>query len=332
MTLTTDLPGRVAPVQIAEVRPQVTGLVKARLFKEGTVVKAGELLYQVEPATYQAAVDSAQAALAKAEASLVAVKLKAARLKDLAAMKAVGQQDADDAAAALLQAEAEILSAKAALQTQRINLQYTRVTAPISGRIGRSTVTPGALLTANQATALATIQQLDPIYVDVTQNSSTMLSLANALASGQLKTGTARVKLVLEDGSTYPLTGKLQSSEVTVDQSTGAVTLRAEFPNPKGALLPGMYARAVVEEGVMENALLVPQPAVSRDPTGKPLVFVVDSAQKLVQRPIRTGRAMGDQWLVTSGLQAGDRVAVEGQQKARPGMVVEAKPQTAAAN
>lgn len=245
-------------------------------------------------------------------------------------MKAAGQQDADDAAAALLQAEADVASAKATLQTQRINLDYTHLTSPISGRIGRSSVTKGALVTANQATALATVQQLDPIYLDVTQPSASLLSLGQALASGQLKAGSTQVRLVLEDGSTYPLAGKLKSSEVTVDTATGAVTLRAEFPNPRRALLPGMYARAVVEEGVVEQALLVPQPAISRDATGKPFAFVVDAQGKLQQRAVQTGRAVGNQWVITEGLAAGDRVAVEGQQKAKPGMAVVAKPWTVA--
>lgn len=326
LAMTTELPGRVAPALIAEVRPQVTGLVQQRRFKEGSDVKAGDLLYQIDPATYRASVDNAKAALAKAEASLVSVKLKAGRYRELVAIKAVSQQDADDATASLLQAEAEVTAAKAALQTQQINLDYTRVSAPISGRIGRSTVTPGALVTANQTSAMATVQQLDPIYVDVTQSSSALLALKRSLAAGDLKSGTAKVSLMLEDGSRYALAGKLQFSDVTVDQATGAVTLRAEFPNPRGDLLPGMYARAVIEEGVLERALLVPQPAVSRDSTGKPVAYVVGSDGKLAQRELVTERAIGDQWLVSSGLKAGDRLVVEGQQKARPGQVVEAKP------
>lgn len=218
------------------------------------------------------------------------------------------------------------MAAKANLQTQRINLDHTRMVSPIGGRIGRSSVTQGALVTANQATALATVQKMDPIYVDVTQPSAAQLSLGQALASGQLKAGSTKVTLLLENGSTYALPGKLKASEVTVDQNTGAVTLRAEFPNPKGALLPGMYVRAVVEEGVVDNALLVPQAAVSRDSSGKPIAFVVEADGKLAQRQIETRRAVGNQWLVSAGLKAGERLAVEGQQKARPGMQVEAKP------
>ncbi|WCM93561.1 efflux RND transporter periplasmic adaptor subunit [Acidovorax sp. NCPPB 2350] len=326
VALTTELPGRVAPALIAEVRPQITGLVQQRRFKEGSDVKAGELLYLIDPATYRASVDNARAALAKAEASLVSVKLKAGRFQELSAIQAVSQQDADDAAAALLQTEAEVNAARATLQTQRINLDYTRITAPISGRIGRSAVTPGALVTANQASAMATVQQLDPVYVDVTQSSATLLALQRSLSTGAMKSGTATVRLVLEDGSRYALAGRLQFSDVTVDQGTGAVTLRAEFPNPRHELLPGMYARAVVEEGVLDRALLVPQPAVGRDGAGKPIAYVVNGEGRLEQRSLVTGRAIGDQWLVSGGLKAGDRVVVEGQQKARPGQVVEIGP------
>ncbi|WP_394791717.1 efflux RND transporter periplasmic adaptor subunit [Rhodoferax sp.] len=334
VALTTELPGRTSPVLIADVRPQISGLVQARGFTEGSDVKAGELLYQIDPATYRASADSAQAALAKAEANLVSVKLKAGRYKELVAIKAVSQQDADDAAASQLQTEADVASAKAALQTAKINLDYTRIVSPIAGRIGKSTVTQGALVTANQADALATVQKLNPIYVDVTQSSSALLALKRALAQGKLSNGTAKVKLLLEDGSPYPLEGKLQFSGVTVDQSTGAITLRAEFPNPKADLLPGMYVRAVVEEGVMDQALLVPQPAVSRDTTGKPIAYVVNADGKLEQRNITTDRAIGNQWLVSSGLKAGDKLVVEGQQKARPGAAVDAKPMVvnAAAN
>ncbi|MDR3367971.1 efflux RND transporter periplasmic adaptor subunit [Rhodoferax sp.] len=331
LALTTELPGRVNPALIAEVRPQITGLVLQRRFKEGSDVKAGDLLYQIDPATYRANVDSAQATLAKAEANLVTVKLKAGRYKELATIKAVSQQDADDAAASLQQAEADVSSAKAALQTQRINLDYTRITSPISGRIGRSSVTQGALVTANQANAMATVQQMNPIYVDVTQSTSTLLAIKRSMDAGTLKSGTAKVRLVLEDGSVYAQPGKLQFSDVTVDQSTGAVTLRAEFPNPRADLLPGMYARAVLEEGVLEQALLIPQLAVGRDTTGKPYAFVVDSVGKLQQRALTTDRAVGDQWLVSDGLKPGDVVVVEGQQKGHPGQAVQAHPYAPAA-
>ncbi|WP_200380019.1 efflux RND transporter periplasmic adaptor subunit [Rubrivivax gelatinosus] len=330
LPLVTELPGRIASTEVAEVRPQVTGIILARSFTEGSVVKAGQLLYQIDPATYRASVDSAKAALDKVQANLVVARLKSHRLQELAAMKAASQQDADDAAASLLQAEADVASAKATLEQQRINLDYTRVLAPIAGRIGRSTVTQGALVTANQTTALSTVQRLDPVYVDVTQDSSQMLSLSQAIAAGRLKPGSTKARLLLENGATYALEGRLKVSEVTVDQATGAVTLRAEFPNPKGLLLPGMFVRAVVEEGVLPDALLVPQPAVTRDESGRPVIHVVGADNKLERRHVQADRAIGGQWLITSGLKAGERVVVEGQDKARPASVVDPKPLGAA--
>ncbi len=332
VTTFTELPGRTAPVLVADVRPQVTGLVQSRNFKEGSEVRAGALLYQVDPATYQASLDSANAALAKAQASLQTSRLKADRYRELVAIKAVSQQDADDAIATLGTGEADVASAKASVETARINLDFTRITAPISGRIGKSSVTPGALVTANQSTALATVQKLDPIYVDVTQSSVAVLRLKRALADGKLSTvgaTTAKVGLLLEDGTRYRLSGTLQFSDVTVDQSTGAITLRAEFPNPNGELMPGMYVRAVLEEGVNEQALLVPEPAVLRDAAGKPIAYVVGAGDKLEQRALTTERAIGDQWLVTSGLKAGDRLVVNGGQKARAGQTVQVLPYTA---
>ncbi|MBL8266534.1 MAG: efflux RND transporter periplasmic adaptor subunit [Steroidobacter sp.] len=326
VVLTTELPGRTSAVLVADVRPQVTGILQSRRFVEGSSVKAGDLLYQIDPATYQAAVDSAEAALAKAQATQHTTRLKAERYRELIAINAVSQQDADDADAALLQANAEVASAKAALTSARIDLAYTRVSSPISGRIGKSSVTAGALVTANQSSALATVQQLDPMYVDVTQSSNTVLRLKRAIADGQLGGATAKVKLLFDDGTAYPLEGKLQFSDVTVDANTGSVTLRAEFPNPKGELLPNLYVRAVVEEGTVSKALLIPQQAVSRDATGKPRAFVVDSDGKLQQRDLLTERAIGNQWLVTGGLQAGDVLVVSGQQKAQPGALVEATP------
>jgi membrane fusion protein (multidrug efflux system) len=326
VVLTTELPGRTSAMLVADVRPQVTGILKARGFVEGSTVKAGEVLYQIDPATYQAALESAEAALAKAEANQYNARLKAERHDELIAIKAVSQQDADDATAALRQANAEVASARAALRTARIDLDYTRVTSPISGRIGKSAVTPGALVTANQTNALATVQQLDPMYVDVTQSSNTMLKLKRAIAQGKVAGGTAKVKLVFEDSTVYPLEGQLQFSDVSVDPSTGAVTLRAVFPNPKGELLPGLYVRAIIEEGTIQQALLVPQQAVTRDATGKPRAYVVGKDGKLQQRDLHTERAIGDQWLVTSGLQPGDALVVSGQQKAQPGALVQAMP------
>lgn len=327
--LTTELPGRTSPHLIAEVRPQVSGIIQKRLFTEGSDVTAGQVLYQIDPATYQAAFASAKAALARAEANLIPARLKEERFRDLVKIKAVSQQDYDDANASLKQAEADVASARAAVETARINLAYTKVTAPISGRIGRSTVTDGALVTANQPTALATVQQLSSMYVDVTQSSAEMLKLKQNLASGLVKNNgaaQARVKLLLEDGSAYPLPGTLKFSEVTVDQSTGSITLRAVFPNPKQTLLPGMFVRAVVEEGVSDQAILVPQRGVTRNPKGEATALVVGAEEKVEPRIITVVRTVGDSWLVSGGLKAGDRVILEGLQKAKPGTPVKAVP------
>lgn len=327
--LTTELPGRTSPHLIAEVRPQVGGIIQKRLFTEGSDVKAGQVLYQIDPSTYQAAFASAKAAQARAEANLIPARLKEQRFRDLVKIKAVSQQDYDDANAALKQAEADVASASAAVETARINLAYTKVTAPISGRIGRSTVTDGALVTANQPTALATVQQLSSMYVDVTQSSAELLKLKQNMASGLLKNSgaaQAQVKLLLEDGTPYPLTGTLKFSEVTVDQSTGSITLRAVFPNPKQILLPGMFVRAVVEEGVSEQAILVPQRGVSRNPQGEATALVVGAEEKVEPRVVTVARTVGDNWLVKDGLKAGDRVIVEGIQRAKPGTTVKAVP------
>ena len=327
VAIKAELAGRTAPFLIAEVRPQVTGIIQKRLFVEGADVKAGAALYQIDPATYQATLDSAKAALAKAEANLFTAKLKADRYKDLVGIKAVSQQDYDDSVAALKQAQAEVAASRAALDSARINLDYTRVSAPISGRIGRSAVTPGALVTANQATSLATVTQLDPMYVDVTQSSAELLRLKRQLASGQLKTqasGKAKAKLLMEDGSPYPLEGQVQFSEVTVDQSTGTVTLRAVFPNPKHELLPGMYVRAVLETGVDDQAILVPQQAVARNQKAEPVAMVVGADGKVEQRVLEVGRSVGNDWLVNAGLADGDRVIVEGLQKVKPGAMARA--------
>ncbi len=329
VTLTTELPGRTSAHLIAEVRPQVGGIVQKRLFTEGSDVKAGQVLYQIDPATYKAAYASARAAQSRAEANLLPARLKEQRFRDLVKIKAVSQQDYDDANAALKQAEADLASSKAAVETARINLAYTRVTAPISGRIGRSTVTNGALVTASQASALATIQQLSSMYVDVTQSSAEMLRLKQHLASGLLKENgstQAKVHLKLEDGSAYPLPGTLKFSEVTVDQSTGSITLRAVFPNPKQVLLPGMFVRAIVEEGVNDQAILVPQRGVTRNQAGNATVLIVGADDKVEQRTIKVARTVGDSWLVGEGLKPGDRVILEGLQKAKPETKVKVVP------
>ena len=327
VALTTELAGRTSAYMISEVRPQVGGIVKSRLFKEGSDVRAGETLYQIDPATYRADHNSAKAALAKADANLKAVSLRAARYKELVKIDAVSKQDNDQAVAELRQAQADVASARAALDMAGINLGYTEIKAPISGRIGQSTITPGALLSANQATPLARIQQLDPIYVDVTQSSVDLLRLRKALASGSLTSSDearANVKLILEDGSAYSHTGQLQFSDVSVDPGTGMVTLRALFANPNLQLLPGMYVRAVLEEGVRDQAILVPQQGVTRDSKGNATALLVNPQGKVEARVLTASRTIGDQWLVDAGIEPGDRVIVEGVQKVRPGASVNA--------
>lgn len=323
--LTTELPGRTTAYLVSEIRPQVSGLIQKRLFTEGAYVKSGRILYQIDPAPFQAALDNANASLGRAEASLPAIRSRAERFKELLLDKAVSRQDYDDAAAALKQAEADVQYWKATVDTARINLEYTRIVAPISGRIGRSTVTEGALVTAHQQAALSTIQQLDPIYVDVPQSTTELLRLQRRLDEGHLNFESKsqnRVKLILEDGTEYPLEGTLQFRDVSVEPSTGSVILRAIFPNPKGTLLPGMFVRAVLKEGVNKQALLVPQQAVSRDPKGNPVALIVDAEGKVQQRMLTVDRTIGDKWLVSSGIAQGDRVIVEGIQKVRPGASV----------
>lgn len=323
VNLTMELSGRTSAFLVSEVRPQVNGVIKARLFQEGANVRAGQPLYQIDPATYRASLDSAQAALAQAQATATSAKLKADRYKELVAMNAVSQQDNDDAQAAAQSAAANVQAQRAAVQQARINLGYTQVHAPISGRIGKSSVTPGALVTANQAAPLATVQNLDRIYVDVTQSAADLLKLRRAMAVGAVGAPTsAQVRLILEDGSTYPLSGTLAFSDITVDEGTGSIGLRAVFPNPDGVLLPGLYVRAQLNQGVATSGILVSQAAVSRDPKGSATVYVVDAAGKAQLRPISVSRTVGDKWLVTGGLKAGERVIVEGLQKVRPGAAV----------
>ncbi len=328
VVLTTELPGRTSPFLVAEVRPQVNGILRERAFEEGSDVKAGALLYQIDPAPYQAAFEQAKASLAMAEANVPAARSRAERMKGLVAIHAVGQQDYDDAVAALQQAEASVAAAKATVESARINLSYTPIRAPISGRTGRSSVTVGALVTAYQPVPLATVQQLDPIYVDVAQSSAELLRLQKGFKGGALTKDASwsRVKLILEDGTPYPREGKLKFREVTVDPATGSVTLRMVFPNPDHVLLPGMYVRAVVEEGVLSDAILVPQQGVARTPKGDPYALVAGPDGKVEQRMLTVGRAIGDRWLVTSGLAAGDQVIVEGTQRVRPGADVKAVP------
>ncbi|MGD8366112.1 MAG: efflux RND transporter periplasmic adaptor subunit [Desulfobacterales bacterium] len=371
IALTTELPGRTSAFRIAEIRPQVSGLLQKRLFTEGADVEAGQVLYQIDPATFQAALDNAQANLAamkkaadRARASLSAsiagvsrqkatlelARSNRARLEDLLKDRAVSVSDYDQAntetavAEATLKAaeaqvesdrvsvaaaEAAIEQARAALKTAQINLDYTRITAPISGRIGRSSVTEGAIVTAYQPQALATIQQLDPMYVDVSQSTGALLRLKQRAEEGRLDRngkGQQQVSLLLEDGTRYPHEGTLQFRDVSVDTSTGSVMLRVVFPNPDDSLLPGMFVRALVQEGINEQAILIPQQTVSRDPKGNPVALVVDAQNTVAQRMLSIDRAVGARWLVTSGLSAGDRIIVEGAQRVRPGAVVKTVP------
>lgn len=334
LTVTTELPGRTAAYRIAEIRPQVSGIVLKRLFREGSDVKAGDQLYQIDPATYEASLASAQADVQKAEANLQAARNKASRYGDLVKNSVVSKQDFDDVQASLKQNEAQVAAAKAAYNLASINLNYTKVFAPISGRIGKSAVTEGALVTANQATALATIQQFDPIYVDVTQTASQLMKLREDMATGRIRPaepGKIPVTLFLNsnasgDDTAYPAKGELQFSDVTVDAGTSSVQLRAVFPNPNKDLLPGLFVRARVEQGVAENAITVPQAAVARGPDGSARVWVVGADNKVNPRTIKTERAVGNVWLVSDGLAVGERVVVEGLQKVKPGAEVKPVP------
>ncbi len=331
--VTSVLPGRTAPYRAAEVRPQVGGLLRERFFSEGEAVKAGQPLFQIDPAPFEAAVQRAQAALARIQAVEQAAASTANRLRTLARSQFASEQNLENAEAALRQAQADVVSARAALETARIDLGYTRVTSPIDGRTGRATVTPGALVTANQTTALVTVTQLNPIYVDLTQPSAVLLQQRRDVASGALRRDSADravARLLLEDGSEYPHPGEVQFAEVIVDQGTGSVTVRAVFPNPDQLLLPGMFVRARIEEGVTDRALLVPQRAVLRTPRGEPMAFVVNSEGVVEQRVLTASRAIGNDWLVTAGLSPGDRVVIEGLQRVRVGARVKANERPAA--
>ncbi|MFT3719313.1 efflux RND transporter periplasmic adaptor subunit [Pseudorhodoferax sp.] len=324
LALEQSLPGRTVAYMVSDVRPQVGGIIRRRLFTEGQQVKAGQVLYELDPRLYQAAHESAQGDLAKAEAAVLSARPKAERYRDLAEIDAVSRQDGDEAEAALRESQASVLAARAALRTAQINLDYTRVTAPIGGRIGTSTYTPGALVTANQDTALATIQQLDPIYVDVAQSSAQLLALRRQIDSGALKAvgGKAQVRIVLEDGSTYAHTGTLEMVGTSIDTGTGNVMLRAVVPNPDGLLLPGAYVRAMLPMAVNEQAILVPQGAVSRNTKGEATVKLVDAQGKVEERVVQTGDALKGQWVVTGGLKAGEQLIVEGASRVAAGQQV----------
>lgn len=326
VTLHRDLPGRTSPYRVAEVRARVNGIVLERLFEEGSDVKKDQALFRIDPLPYQATLDSAKATHARALANIESTRLLAERYTALLEENAVSKQEYDNAIAAQKAATADVAAGKAAVQAAQINLGYTKVTSPIAGRIGRSVVTEGAYVQQGQATLMATVQQLDPIYVDLTQSSTEVLRLQRQLESGQLvRSGEgAKVRLVLEDGTVYSEEGTLQFSDVTVNPSTGSITLRALFPNPKKELLPGMFVRAQLEEGSAEDALLVPQVAVRRDAQGKASVLVVNGEGKVEVRPVEAPRAVGNRWLVTEGLAKGDKIVVEGLQKIRPGAEVDA--------
>lgn len=335
ITLKKELPGRVSAFQIAEIRPQVSGIVQSRLFEEGTQVEKGQALYQINPDIFEAELAASRAAVARAEASIASSKSKASRYKELLAIKAVSQQDFDEADAASKQASAELLTAQAQLKSAQINLDYSHVSSPISGQISKSSVTVGALVSAGQTSALATVTQLDPIYVDLTQSSNELTKLKRALASGDLgvdSTTQTDVELIMEDGSVYPHKGTLQFSEVTVDPSTGSVTLRAKFPNPEKLLLPGMYVRAEVVEGVKSDAILAPQRGVSRNTKGEPTAMVVSKNNTVESRVLKVERTLGANWLVSEGLADGDQLIVEGLQKIRPGAPVTATAAQSSAN
>jgi membrane fusion protein (multidrug efflux system) len=323
--ITNELPGRTAAFETSDVRPQVNGIIVKRLFVEGAFVRKGQPLYQIDPAPYRAALDAAKAQLASAEALVATDKVKAERYGDLVKINAVSKQDYDDALAAYRQAAAGVQQQRATVETAAVNLGYTRVTAPISGRIGLAAVTVGGLATTGQAAALTTIQNFDPIYVDLTQSAPEVLRLRQEIARGNLGASGAAgvaVHLKLDNGVTYPMDGRLKFTDVTVDPTTGSVTLRAEFPNPRGFLLPGLFVRAVIVEGVDHDAILAPQRGVSRNEKGAPTAMVVDANGKAQQRDIVTSRTIGDKWLVTSGLAAGDRLIVDGLQSVKPNMPV----------
>ncbi|MBK5143122.1 efflux RND transporter periplasmic adaptor subunit [Budviciaceae bacterium BWR-B9] len=326
LPVTTELPGRISAYRTAEVRPQVGGILLHRYFSEGNDVKAGDSLYQIDPATYQAELEQSKADLAKSLAAAELARLTVKRYTPLKKNHYVSQQDYDSAVATASQADAQVQVSRAAVDTANIKLNYTKVISPISGRAGKSSVTEGALLTTNQQDAMVTVQQLDPIYVDVTQSSDSYLSLKRAISNGEMQSPqqNGEVSLLMDDGSQYSLKGRLEFSDITVDKDTGSITIRALFPNPKYELLPGMYTRAIINEGTLKSAILVPQEGVMRDPKGMATVMIVDGANKLEIRPVNASRAIGSQWLISAGLKEGDKVVVSNLQKIRPGMTVSA--------
>ena len=328
LPIINELPGRIAPTRLAEVRPRVSGIVVERVFEQGSHVKEGDVLYRIDPAPFQVQVDSAEATLARAKAVQLQARQTADRQQQLRRSNVGSQQEFDNAIAVLAQADADVALANAGLAEARLNFQYSHVTAPISGRIGRALITEGALVSSTGSENLATIQQLDPIYADFTQPAADLIRLRKALEDGKLMTGDneAEVKLILDDGTPYNLAGRLLFSEAAVDETTGQVTLRGEFPNPNGDLLPGMYVRVQIQQGVEKQAFAVPQQAVQRDPGGQASVLVVGEGNKVEQRRVSVGRALGDRWVISQGLKAGDRVIADGFQKTAPGATVNPQP------
>lgn len=325
LPILNELPGRIAPTRIAEVRPRVSGIVLERVFEQGSLVKEGDVLYRIDPALFQAQVASAEATLQRAQAVQLQARQQSERQSELRERNVSSGQQLDNAVAALAQADADVAIAAAGLATAQLNLDYAEIKAPISGRIGRAMVTEGALVSANGPESLATIQQIDPVYADFTQSSNELLRLRRALENGALtndEAGAARVRLRLDDGSEYAHPGKLLFLEAAVDATTGQVTLRGEFPNPEGDLLPGMYVRVLIEQGIQQNAVAIPQQAIQRDSGGSSQVYVVTDKNVAELRPVRVGRVVGDRWVVEEGLKAGDKVVVEGFQKVRPGAAV----------
>ncbi|HWU04768.1 MAG TPA: efflux RND transporter periplasmic adaptor subunit [Novosphingobium sp.] len=322
VTLSNELTGRVTAVNTADVRPQVDGLIRDRLFEEGSMVRAGQPLYQIDPRLYRASLGTAQAQLESAQATLANADAKLKRYQSLSDPTAVSRQDLDDTLATSRTSKASVHQYQASVQTAKVNLEYTRVLAPITGRIGRSAYTKGALVSASQSAALATIQQLDPIYVDITQSSADLLRLRMALAKGSIMPTNAKVSLKLEDGTPYPLQGSVEFSEVNVDANAGTVTLRAKFPNPHNLLLPGMFVSVATPQATMPNGILAPQQGVTRDPRGNATALVVDAHNKVVLRQITVDKVIGTSWLVSKGLSAGDRLIVEGADKVQPGATV----------
>ncbi len=326
VTVASELPGRTVSTLMSQVRPQVSGIIQKRLFTEGALVSAGQPLYQIDQRLYRASRDEALATLASAQATAAAAQAKAQRYRSLGDTEAVSAQDRDDVIATARQAQAAVQQARATLQTSNVNLEFTLVRAPISGRAGRTLFTPGALVTASQADPLTTIQQLDPIYVDVTQSSAQLLALRRSLASGKTLPASATIRLKLDDGSDYPLEGRIEFAEPIVDPDSGTVTLRARFPNPDGLLLPGMFVRVVAPQSVVPNAILAPQQGIARDAKGNATALVVAADNKVQQRTVTAAQAIGDKWLITAGLKAGDRLIVEGTDKVQPDALVKPVP------